>query len=303
MRVLKNLNLDDLIFIDIETTRIVKDLEEDTPLYDSWEYKMRNSREAEDGELTPLFLEKASLYPEFSKITCISCGILRGNKPSIKSYTGDEKDILLNFTKDLHTITDIKPKAMFCAHAGIGFDIPFIMKRCLINGVELHDLIDVSGLKPWEVNIIDTNVIWKATSFTGASLINICVALGVPSPKTDLSGAEAAKLYWDSEDQVEAVKKIAKYCEQDVQAVINIVLKCRGEEIPKKRVESTGLSNYLFNGGEYGEKQKREAEELLDNAGDLRKECFEILSSIARKKNTPFKMIHVKELKTRYNEN
>jgi len=296
MKVLKKLNLEDVVFLDIETTRLVEELKVDTPLYESWEYKMKNSREAEDGELNESYVEKASLYPEFSKITCISCGKLRGENISLKSYTGEEKDLLTEFNNDLETISKNNPNTILCAHAGIGFDIPFIMKRCIVNEIDLHDLIDISGKKPWEVGVVDTNVIWKASSFSGASLINICVALGIPSPKTDMSGALAAKYYWNSDNKEEAVERIKNYCEEDVKAVIAIVLKCRGEKIE----EPLGVADRLYQGREYTNVVKEELESLIENAGDMRKECFEILESTARKRNTKFKLSDVKELKLKY---
>ena len=311
MRVLKKLKMDNLIFIDIETTRLVEELEEDTPLYDSWEYKMKNSREAEDnlsyidGKLEERFIDRASLFPEFAKITCISCGRLRGDEVSIKSYIGEEKDILIQFTKDLTLITDAILNAQLCAHAGIGFDVPFIMKRCIINNVEFHDLIDVSGLKPWEVNVVDTNDIWRSTSFSGASLLNICVALGIPSPKTDLSGEMAAKLYWNSDCKDAAVRRIAKYCEKDVKALIKVVRRCRGDEEKLPEVNTSpkeGLMSHLFSGGVYGKEQEDKLIKILIDAGDLSEECFTNLGTIARMRKTKFNTKDIKDLKLKYDE-
>ena len=45
MKQLKNLNENDLVFYDIETSRGVEELQENTQYYDAWKYKARYQNE------------------------------------------------------------------------------------------------------------------------------------------------------------------------------------------------------------------------------------------------------------------
>jgi hypothetical protein len=50
--------------------------------------------------------------------------------------------------------------------------------------------------------------------------------LGIPSPKDDIDGSQVADVYYKDKN----VDRIAKYCEQDVLAVAQVLL--RFEQIP-----------------------------------------------------------------------
>lgn len=230
MRILKEINLDDVVFIDIETVRVTDKLEKDTPLYDSWEYKLRYSREGDkfDGTLEDAFLEKAALFSEFAKIVCISIGKIKDDTINIKSYASEnEKELLSNFCNVIDKLVAKNIRTRFAGHAINGFDLPFIMRRCIINGLDIPSILDTAHLKPWELTSIDTLTLWRSTSFYGASLLNIAVALDLPSPKSDINGADVSDVYWRDKD----IKRISEYCERDVITVANIVRKIRGESV------------------------------------------------------------------------
>lgn len=304
MKALKELNLKDIIFIDIESARIVKELEIDTPLFDSWEYKKRNEKLDNQG-LINQFRKEAGLYPEFARIVCISVGRIKGDKISVKTYNDlDEKVLLQNFNTDLELVTNIAPSSKFCGHSIDDFDIPFIFKRCLINGIQPHELLDTADLKPWNVPSIDTKKLWKGTSYSPTSLINIAVAFGLKSPKDDIDGSEVGDVFWG--DDPNRVERISKYCEKDVVTTANIVRKCRFESVLEFDApiveEQPELITHLFNGGKYDESHK---EKLLNFLKGLEKDeqdkALVILESIvsgAAGKKTKFTKQHVKELKS-----
>lgn len=304
MYALKKLNLKDVIFIDIETARLVKELEIDTPLFDSWQYKVR--KETND-EVISSYNKEAALYPEFARIVCISVGRIKGNKISIRTYNQEnEAEMLEAFCSDLEKVTDAAPKTAFCGHAVNGFDIPFIFKRCLINQVEPHILLDTAHLKPWETTAIDTKDLWKGTSFSPASLINIAVAFGIPSPKDDISGAEVGDVYWsDDENRIE---RISRYCEKDVLTTANVVRKCRFEsllEVDSKNepevIEKNPLIKHLFDGGKYDSEHKDKLVVFIKSLDEENaNKVYTILESIvstASGKRTKFTKVHVKELR------
>jgi hypothetical protein len=186
----------------------------------------------------------------------------------------------------------------------VGFDTPFIFKRMLINGIEPHDSIDSSGLKPWEVEEVDLGVIWKGTSFNRASLINITTAFGLPSPKNDISGADVGRVYW--EEGKKGLARIAAYCREDVKSTINIFKKMRLEEPLEVRggelvVEEVDVIQSLFNGGPYNKKTKEYLiEGLKKMSPEGKQKAFIILDSMTSKakgKITKITKAHVKALR------
>lgn len=183
MKFLKTLKLDEVVFLNIETQQ--KELTE--PLKESWLYKMRHEKDLiEEGKKTyeELYNEKAQYYPEFSIVTNINIAKIKDGVLKVKNFTGDEKQILTDFNTTMNTIIANNKNTKLCGHFVIGFTIPFLCVRSIINKVEPCAAIDVAHLKPWEVTAIDTQVLWKGTSIRSASLLNIAVALGLPIPKT-----------------------------------------------------------------------------------------------------------------------
>jgi len=62
-------------------------------------------------------------------------------------------------------------------------------------------LLDVGGLKPWEVGFLDTMKMWSFgdhKNFTSLGLLTHL--LGIPTPKDDISGADVARVYYEDKD-------------------------------------------------------------------------------------------------------
>lgn len=299
MRILKNLNYDNIIFIDIETATVVENLEKGTPLYASWEYKQRNSR---DKEVLPRPLEESfksdgALFPEFAKIICISIGKVINNKINLKSYYNtDEKILLTEFTKILSLITEKNPKTVLSGWAIFGFDLPFIVKRCFVNQIQIPNLLDISHLKPWEISSLDLMNIWKGTGFNGASLINACVALDIPSPKEDIFGFETTKVFYSKEEG--SLERIAKYCERDVVASANIFKRLRYEnllEVDKGEIKTKELPilEKLFNGAKYDVKEAKILTNEYQVLPDEEKAAMVLILQSLITKDTSFKQEHL----------
>ncbi len=306
MIALSKIKLKDVVFIDIETAPLVPELELDTPLFESWEYKKK--REGLDNQdLIKTYFDEAALYPEFARIVCISVGRVNKSKLVVRTYNDeDEKVLLEKFNNDLQKVTYSNPKTVFCGHAAIGFDIPFVFKRCIINQIRPHELLDTAHLKPWEVTTIDTQTLWKGTSFSGASLINIAVALDIPSPKDDIFGQDVGKVFWSKEKG--RIERISRYCEKDVLTTANVVRKCRFEPLLELEISSQDVSiesnpvvKYLMDGGRYGTKHKDSLVELFKGLSeDEREQGFIILEAIvsnASGKKTKFQKAHIKAIK------
>lgn len=304
MRVLKNLKEENLLFFDIETASVVKELELDTPLFDSWEYKVNKNKDMSNDDIIASYATRAGLYPEFAKIISIVVGkIVKGKIHLITLDQDKEEDLLNEFNK----LVERNIKCKLVGFVNNSFDTPFVYKRMIINGIAPHDNLDVSGLKPWEIEDIDLALEWKGASFERASLINVATALGLPSPKDDISGADVGKVYWN--EGREGLDRISKYCRKDVVTTINLFKKMRLEEPlevaneePEPVVEDD-LITKLFNGGKYGAAEKKELVELLSTMSEEEQEkafvVLDAMTSAAKGKKTKITKAHVRVLKAK----
>lgn len=301
MRKLFEYKEEKILFFDIETAPIVPELQLDTPLFDSWEYKVNKDGSKTNEEIIASYSKEAGLYPEFSKIVTIVVGKIKDGK--IHLITLDQKDEV----DILNSFNDILARNIGDTLAGfvnLGFDTPFIFRRMFINGIEPNNKLDHSGLKPWEIKEIDLSKLWQGTSFNRASLINIATAFGLPSPKDDISGADVGRVYWE-----EGVKRIAKYCRKDVATTINIFKKMRLEDALEVAtaepliLEDIPLLIHLFNGGKFGKEEKAELEQIIaDLDSSERVYAFTVLDamvSAAKGKKTKITRAFMKTLKAK----
>lgn len=307
MKILKTLDAENILFYDIETARVVKELELDSPLFDSWAYKKRKENITDNDQLLQTYKDEAGLYPEFSRIISIVVGRISGDELITKTYDSDsEKELLETFNNDVAMFQSAKPKMMLCGFANLGFDTPFVQKRMIINGVDYQDCFDGFDKKPWILDEIDLSVLWKGSSWNKASLINVSVALGIPSPKSDMAGYEVGDVYWN--DGRKGLERISKYCEQDVLAVANIFRKLRfeslltiGEAPAQQEEEMPEFLVSIYNGGPFGMQEKIELKKKLDALDEKERDnAILILESMASKKRPRLTKAYLKELKKNY---
>lgn len=231
--------LENMLFLDIETASLAPQYEAlPERIREHWDKKTEilNRRAQDFSTPDELFPQKAAIFSEFGKVVCISCGILRfeGDQPTIrlKSYFGpDEKKILADFSEMLNGYM-VKPDRNLCAHNGKEFDFPFLGRRYVINSLPIPKSLAVQGKKPWETNFVDTMELWKFgdyKSYTGLDLL--CAILEVPSPKDDMDGSQVGTAFW----QDEAHDKIRIYCEKDVLATAQVVLRFAREQLIEEK--------------------------------------------------------------------
>lgn len=273
MMQLKQVLLEDLVFIDTETVRTQENLKEGTPDFEAWEYMVK--KQMRNGEIIDVkqdYLDRSALYAEFSRLACISVGRIKDGKLKITTYKdADEKELLERFMGDLDQVLKHRPNTNLVGHSVKGFDIPFMFRRAMVNYVTPNRLIDVGGLKPWDLTCLDTKELWKGTGYYNASLIAVCLALGIPSPKGDITGAEVGDVYYKEGEA--GLKRIAEYCERDVMAVANVVKRCRFEDIfteyeavePREKVE-LGLLDRIAKAGSISDTNKAEILEKVKGA-------------------------------------
>ncbi len=236
-----DLKLENVLFLDIETVPSVESFSElSVRQKELWE--ARSSYIRKEGEDASDVWSRAGLYAEFGKIICISAGIFSSlaepRRFRIKSFYGDDEvkiirdfaELIRNFRKG----QDLR----LCAHNGKEFDFPFIARRTIILGEALPAVLNIAGKKPWELNFVDTLELWKFGEFRNfTSLALLAEILGVSNPKDDLDGSQVAQVYYGEKN----LDRIARYCEKDVLAVAQVLLRLRGEElVPEENVELIG---------------------------------------------------------------
>lgn len=225
--------LPNILFLDIETVpqlEFFTDLPEEAQqlFADKTQYQRKD-------DLTPEeFYNRAGIWAEFGKIICISVGYFTIKNAErqfrTKSIIGEEKQLLEEFN-DLVKTHFSNPAFVFCGHNIKEFDIPYMCRRMLINGINIPEKLQLFGRKPWEIPHLDTLELWKFGDYKHYTSLKLLThVLNIPSPKEDIDGSEVRNVYYNEKN----IERIAKYCERDVVAVAQIFLRMRNEAILKE---------------------------------------------------------------------
>ncbi len=229
------LPLNNVLFLDVETvsgTHRFEDLREE--LQYLWRLKTAQLLkipidEIETEELKTFYQDRAAIYSEFGKIVCISVGLIINEEKGamrvrLKSFYGfDEKKLLEEFAELIEQYFNDVNKHFVCGHNLREFDIPYICRRMVVQGIKLPALLQLHGKKPWETKyLLDTMDLWKFGDYKHYSSLKLLTAIfGIPTPKDDIDGSEVGRVFWEDKD----IERIAIYCEKDVIAVIQIMMK------------------------------------------------------------------------------
>jgi len=188
------------LFFDIETLPASgKDMALIKQFYDEARLKKGESLKTD----FDTYLRNTSFSGEFGRIFCIGYAV--DNQPAL-ALSGDEREMLENFwslAKDAH---------LFIGHNIMEFDLRFIYKRSIINGVKPSRELNFARYR--SDPIFDTMKEWEKWGAMGVSLHKLSIALGIVSPKEE--GIDGSKVY----DFFLAGKgkEIVEYCKRDVTA-------------------------------------------------------------------------------------
>ncbi len=229
---MQTINLQQLLLIDIETVPCQSTYELlDTEWQSLWKDKIAKLL-PEGLDSASFYAQRAGVMAEFSKIICISLGYFN-LKPtinfSVKSFSGDdEKELLISFLQFLNQHDEIIKGWGFAGHNIKEFDVPFICRRLLINGLVIPDYLDFQNRKPWETNLLDTFQFWRFGDYKNYTSLNLLAkCLSIPSPKEDMDGSMVASVYYQDKN----LPRIVSYCQQDVLTVANIILRFANKEL------------------------------------------------------------------------
>ncbi len=244
--------LQPIVFLDIETAPMADSLSKiPEGLQHIWNDKVDRSNmskaESEKVSAEDEFLN-AGLQAEFGRIVCISVGIMTMESTLVlntKSFYGeDEKELLKGFLAMVDSMVRKHGNISFCGHNLKSFDMPFICRRLMINGLNVPDSIYKEGAKPWEVNWLDTMTMWQFSDsrhFTSLKLL--CALFGIPTPKDDIDGSEVRRVFYEEKNY----DRIAVYCEKDVKATAQVYMKMKFGYLPNDMAFKTFTPNLMHN--------------------------------------------------------
>ena len=215
-----------ILFLDIETVP-------QKPFYEELSDRMKKHWDrkasflATNDETPEDLYDRAGIYSEFGKIIVIAVGYLRKKQETgytliIKAISNDdESKILTRFNEFLKQYFNSQEHYL-CAHNGREFDFPYIARRMLINGIKPAPILDLQGLKPWEVRHLDTMQMWKFGDYKHYTSLDLLTEIfGINSPKQDIDGSQVADVYWKEKN----LKRIEEYCKRDVVALVQVFMR------------------------------------------------------------------------------
>ncbi len=237
-----NLHWDKILFLDIETVPQVADYQDmNENIAHLWDEKAQllQSRNPErfpsNWSAQQVFENSAGIYAEFGKIVCISVGFLYYDSSSstcfrTKSFSNDDEKVLLIEFSELLSKFMLSSNHTLCGHNIKEFDVPYICRRMLVNGLNLPETLRIAGKKPWEIPFLDTLELWKFGDFKNYTSLKLLTAIfGIPTPKDDIDGSQVAEVYYKEKD----LSRIAVYCEKDVVATAQLLLRLSGKDLIK----------------------------------------------------------------------
>lgn len=265
-----------ILFFDIETSSNLPTITPGTREFDLFRYKRRDNKTdalLSEEDTIAEYKRTAALSPIYGRIVSISIGLIKNDDTIyLKTFSGDEAKILQDFVQLVNSLSGYT----LCAW-NIDFDIPYIRKRFVINGLTDY-LSDACGNdsmeKPWTIRgLLDLMTVWKGISFYNDSLDEVTYALGIKSPKsTGVKGSEVSKVFHEG-----GIKDIIKYNEEDVIALINIFLRFTEKplieniERSEKQIEYTPALTKLSNGTKLTKAEQNKLYKQITKLSDTEK--------------------------------
>ena len=231
---LNKARLSQFLFLDVETVPEIYNFENLPPVKQKLFGKKVQYRLKDDQTVEDLY-EQAGIWAEFGKIIVISVGFFvkdDGSEFRLKSFASDDETALLqDFANLLNSHYFQRSDLKLCAHNGKEFDFPYIARRMIINRIALPKQLAVYGKKPWETPFCDTMELWRFGDYKHYTSLELLThILGIPSPKQDIDGKDVARVYYEEKD----LKRIKKYCENDVIAIAQVMLRYLGKDLLKE---------------------------------------------------------------------
>jgi 3'-5' exonuclease len=130
----------------------------------------------------------------------------------------DEAAILRNAFNEIDSAIGARDmsRPLFIGHNHVAFDLPFIFKRAVINGIK-----PPSGMprhpKAWDQSVFDTMIEFAGVG-NRISQDRLCKALGIPGKPDDIDGSKVWETISPEPGVIDTsgIIKVAEYCADDV---------------------------------------------------------------------------------------
>lgn len=258
-------SLERILFLDIEVAPLYNSLEEvPEMLRTHWmeRYDPQRARTAPEMDVDAYFLEKSGIHALYSRVVCIGLGAFyREEKENVYTwyekpiFALDEAKLLKDFIESWDKFrsrlsppsssalsypqsrTDT-PLYAVCGHNIQGFDIPFLGRRLVMNGLELPEFWrEAQNAPPWQLkapHVIDTMLLWSFTSRENSfiSLEILAYALGLKFEKSlDHVAIREAFAEWREKggEKPPAFDEVIQYCLTDVRITAAVYLAMQGD--------------------------------------------------------------------------
>lgn len=208
------IDLNKALFFDIESHR-VKNWDERSSAfqkafinhyYDSTSYSSPEEH----------YSEIAGLYAELSQVICVVFGFINPATDSfiMQEVHGEDEVKILQFCKKIFDGFG-NGGYFLVGYNSDTCDIPYLVKRYILNDMTVPPLINLQDYKPWEVPHWDIMKLWQCGDYKRTSLEMLCAAMNIDC-KTDQLGGDNLYQYdikdmdWD---------QLVHYCKQDVESL------------------------------------------------------------------------------------
>lgn len=165
---------------------------------------------------------KTALDGAFGRVCCIGVAI-DDIEPGV-FCGGPESAMLADFSTYLSILDCDRYTTLVVGHNVAGFDLRFLLQRYIVNRLPIPHLIKhAASAKPWESEkVFDTMCQWAGVG-NRISLDKLCMALGVPTSKSGITGATVYDEWLKGN-----IEGIADYCKRDVDATREVFRRMRG---------------------------------------------------------------------------
>jgi predicted PolB exonuclease-like 3'-5' exonuclease len=230
-----------ILFLDIETVRGKNSFWDLTEgMQAMWANKAQYIQTLDNEQtIEEKYMERAGIFAEFGQVVCVSFGFVHWQNETptfrLKSFYNQDEKVVLS---ELQALLDQKfADWKLCAHNGKEFDFPYLCRRFLINQIPIPRVLQIQGKKPWEVAHLDTMELWKFGDYKSYTKLELlCNVFDIPTPKDEMDGSMVSTVFYEEND----VAKIAKYCEKDVVATAQVLLKyCLLPIIEEKNIKGS----------------------------------------------------------------
>ena len=158
---------------------------------------------------------KQSFNGGYGQVCAISFAVDEGEAHGVTLGKGreNERQLLISSLRHVDAELEGHNNPYVCGHFVSGFDLRFLMHRCVVLGVKMpHWLQTTCNAAAWSDNLRDTMQLWCGNR-DNISLDELCTILGIEG-KGDVDGSMVYQMWLDGKHE-----EIGRYCDSDVEKV------------------------------------------------------------------------------------